>query len=305
MADDERNSLVVHATRSRAEVGDVNLAIGPLRRLVETARARLAEIEANYTGDSRAVEVTQAKLFNLVKQHYQERDRLRLIIRDRRKYLRVLLAGREHEAVHTAGKHKRTTTETASNHERRASAAEYRKELGDEAERELRKLWKQLILLYHPDRHVGEADTIDTYVKLMSTINRAKEERDIDRLREIYNDPGGFVLRQGWTWLDFSDADEIASLRKLLAAIYAEIVNKLKALNGLRESPVYELCQLSNGRPDLLDEAASGLAKTVSAEIAQLETEAEKLESEIAELLGSDEALFCDGSGRSRDVCIP
>ena len=284
MADDERNSLVVHARRSRAEVGDVNLAIGPLRRLVETARARLAEIEANYTGDRRAVEATQAKLFNLVKQHYQERDRLRLIIRDRRKYLRVLLAGRrEHEAGHTAGKHKRTTTETASHYEGSASAAEHRKELGDEAERELRKLWKQLILLYHPDRHAGEADTIDTYAKLMSTINRAKEERDIDRLREIYNDPGGFVLRQGWTWLDFSDADESASLTKLLGMLYAEIVNKLRALNGLHGSPLYELHQLSNGRPGLFDETAAGVAKAVSAEITQLAAEAEKLESEISE----------------------
>src|SRR6202044_3406117 len=100
-----------------------------------------------------------------------------------------LLTGREPEAVHTAGKHKRTTTETASNYERRASAAESRKELGDEAERELRKLWKQLILLYHPDRHAGETDTIDTSAKPMSTTNRAKEARDIDRLREIYNDP--------------------------------------------------------------------------------------------------------------------
>ena len=51
MADDERNSLVVHAPGSRAEVGDVNLAIGPLRRLVEDNLPRLAEIEANYTGD--------------------------------------------------------------------------------------------------------------------------------------------------------------------------------------------------------------------------------------------------------------
>jgi hypothetical protein len=109
-------------------------------------------------------------------------------------------------------------------------------------------------------------------------------------LREIYNDPEGFVLRQGWAWSDFSDADEIASLRKLLSTLYGEIVNKLKVLSSLRESPVYELCQLSSGRPDLLDEAASGVAKAISAETAQLETEAENLKSEITELLGSDEA---------------
>jgi DNA polymerase-3 subunit epsilon len=255
--------------------------------MVATARSRLAEIEANYAGDRRAVEATQAKLFNQVKQHYQERDRLRLIVRDRRKCLGALLAGLEHEA---ADEHQRARTETASNDEWTTSAAEHRKELGDESERELRKLWKKLILLYHPDRHAGKTDTIDTYVKLMSTINRAKEERDIGRLREIYKDPEGFVLREGWTWLAFSDADEIASLPKLLGALYAEIVNKLKALNGLRESPVYELYLLSSGRPDLLDEAASGVAKAISAETAQLETEAEKLKSEITELLGSEEA---------------
>jgi hypothetical protein len=262
--------------------------------MVATARSRLAAIEANYIGDRRAVEATQAKLFNQVKRHYQQRDRLRLIVRDRRKSLLALRASVEHEAAHVADEHQRATTETVSNDERTASAVEDRNELGEEAERELRKLWKQLTLLYHPDRHAGKADTIDTYVQLMSTINRAKEEQDLGRLREIYNDPEGFVLRQGWTSLDFSDADEIAFLRKLLSAIYAEIVNKLKALNGLRESPVYELCQLSNGRPDLLDEAASGVAKAVSAEIAQLEIEAEKLNSEIMSeimaLLRRDEA---------------
>ena len=290
MADNKRTVLVVHRQKSHAEAGDVHPAMVPLRNMVATARSRLAEIEANYAGDRRAVEATQAKLFNQVKQHYQERDRLRLIIRDRREYLRGLLASVEHEAVQVADEHLRATTETVSNDERTASAAEDRNELGEEAERELRKLWKKLILLYHPDRHAGETDTIDTYVKLMSTINRAKEERDIGRLREIYNDPQGFVLRQGWTWLDFSDADEIASLTKLLGTIYAEIVNKLKALNGLRESPVYELYLLSSGRPDLLDEAASGVGKAISAETAQLETEAEKLKSEITELLRSEEA---------------
>jgi hypothetical protein len=61
----------------------------------------------------------------------------------------------------------------------------------------------------------------------------------------------------------------------------AEIVNKLNALKGLRESAVYELYQLTSSRPVLLDEAAAGVAKGVSAEIAQLEAEAEKLNSKI------------------------
>jgi hypothetical protein len=263
---------------------DVHPGIAPLRNMVAAARVRLAEIEAKYTADRCAVEATQAKLLNLVKRHYQERDRLRLIVRDRRKYLAAVLASVEHEAVHVAGEHQRAGTYSASNNRRTASAPERGKELSRETDLELRKLWKQLIVLYHPDRHADKADKIDTYAKLTSTINRAKEERDISQLRQIANDPEGFVLRQGWAWLDFNDADEISALPKLLGTLYAEIVNKVKALNGLRGNPVYELYQLSRDRPGVLDEAAAGVAKTVSAEIAQLEAEGEKLESDIAKL---------------------
>ena len=70
--------------------------------MVAAARSRLAEIETNYTRDRCAVEAIQAKLFNLVREHYQKRDRLRLIIDHRRKYLKVLLASGDEEAAHVA-----------------------------------------------------------------------------------------------------------------------------------------------------------------------------------------------------------
>jgi hypothetical protein len=109
----------------------------------------------------------------------------------------------------------------------------------------------ELVRLYHPDRFAGEANTVDTYEKLTSAINRAKEEGDIELLREIANDPTGFILRQGWTRLDFSDATEIESLRKLLDTLHAEIIDKLEALNNLRESSEYELQNLCWRRPGL------------------------------------------------------
>jgi hypothetical protein len=102
----------------------------------------------------------------------------------------------------------------------------------------------ELVRLHHPDRFAGEANTVDTYEKLTSAINRAKEEGDIELLREIANDPTGFILRQGWTRLDFSDATEIESLRKLLDTLDAEIIDKLEALNNLHESSEYELQNL-------------------------------------------------------------
>ena len=123
---------------------------------------------------------------------------------------------------------------------------------------------------------------------MTSAINRAKEEGDIELLREIANDPAGFILRQGWTRLDFSDATEIESLRKLLDTLRAEIIDKLEALNDLHESSEYELHERSSRQPGLLDEVGADLAKAISAEIVRLETEAEKLKSEIAELIETE-----------------
>lgn len=72
-----------------------------------------------------------------------------------------------------------------------------------------------------------------------------------------------------------------------------EIIDKLEALNNLHESSEYELYQRSSRQPGLLDEVGADLAKAISAEIARLETEAERLRSEIAELVEAEEAPSC------------
>jgi DNA polymerase III epsilon subunit-like protein len=267
----------------------VHPEIAPLRNMVAAARSRLAEIETNYTRDHCAVEATQAKLFNMVRQHYQRRDRLRLIVDHRRKFLKVLLASGDEAAARVADEYEKARARSDTNYEDAARAATNKKELSSEEESEIRMLWKKLVRLYHPDRFAGEANTVDTYEKLTSAINRAREEGDIELLREIANDPTGFILRQGWTRLDFSDATEIESLRKLLDTLHAEIIDKLEALNNLHESSEYELHQRSSRQPALLDGVGADLANAISAEIARLETEAEKLKSEIAELVGAEE----------------
>jgi DNA polymerase-3 subunit epsilon len=267
----------------------VHPEIGVLRSMVAAARSRLADIEADYTRDHCAVEATQARLFNLVREHYQRRDRLRLLVDHRRKYLEVLISRGEEEAAEVEANYQKASAQSDANYGGAARAAAKKKELSAEQETELKSLWKKLVLLYHPDRHAGEADTFDTYEKLMSAISRAKEEGDIELLREIASDANSFILRQGWTALDLAEANEIASLRKLLDTLNAEIINKLEALNNLHESSDYDLHQRCQRQPGLLDEVGADLAKAISAEIARLETEAEKLKREIAELVGTDE----------------
>jgi DNA polymerase-3 subunit epsilon len=153
-------------------------------------------------------------------------------------------------------------------------------------EAELNRLWKKLVKLYHPDRFAHEPEKLETYHKLTAAINRAKDSGDIKTLREIAEDPHGFILRQGWASLDFSDAAEIGQLRRLYETLQLEIISVIESLNLLRESPDYELCQLSGQKAGVLDELASERARLLDQESAELEKQAERLAGEIKELNG-------------------
>ena len=167
-----------------------------------------------------------------------------------------------------------------------SAAAADKKQLTAEEEAELSRLWKKLVKLYHPDRFASQPDKLETYHKLTAAINRAKGAGDIKTLREIAEDPHGFILRQGWATLDFSDGVELAQLRRLYETLQLEIIAVIESLNRLKESPDYELCQLSERKSGVLDELAAERKKVLEKESAELETQASQLAEEIKELSG-------------------
>ena len=70
---------------------DTKAELQRLRVLVDAARARLAELEAGFTIEKAKVEAMKARLFARLREHFQRRDRLRLVIGYRRKYLESLV----------------------------------------------------------------------------------------------------------------------------------------------------------------------------------------------------------------------
>ena len=146
--------------------------------------------------------------------------------------------------------------------------------------------WLKRCVQNHPDRFAHEPDKLETYHKLTSAINRAKDAGDIKALREIAEDPHGFILRQGWATLDFSDEAALAQLRRLHETLQLEIIAVLESLNRLRESPDYELCQLSERKPGVLEELAAERKKLLELESGELQQQADKLAEEIEELSG-------------------
>src|SRR6266446_8854085 len=117
---------------------------------------------------------------------------------------------------------------------------------------------------------------METYHRLTAALNRAKDAGDIKTLREIADDPHGFILRQGWATLGFSDEAELAQLRRLHETLQLEIIAVFESLNRLRESPDYELCQLSERKPGVLDELAAEREKLLEKENAELGHQADR-----------------------------
>jgi len=257
-----------------------------LRALIEAARARLAEIEAAYTIEKAKVDRLQARLFERLRPLRQERDRLRILVDYRRRFFSGLLRGDEGEAERAREAHREAEERNEREYEETAQTLSSKKELTGEEEAELGKLWKSLVKLYHPDRFAHEPEKLETYGKLTAAINRAKDNGDFGTLREIANDPHGFILKQGWASLDFRDDEQAKRLEKLLESLDAEICSVQEAHKRLREGPEFELYELTTKKPTMLDTVAEKQIKLLEEENAELTREAERLADEIGKLTG-------------------
>ncbi|NCA89996.1 MAG: exonuclease [Gammaproteobacteria bacterium] len=259
-----------------------------LRQLIANARARLADLEADYTQARHGVALVQAQLFTRLRPYYERRDALKLTIQYRRRYLDTLLIEGEENAETVTRDHDQARAETEWDYAKATAEAADRQALSAEDEKALKAIYRKLVGLYHPDRYAQEPDKQAIYARLMQEINQARDRGDIARLREIANDPNGFLLRQGLSGLDLSDDAELAKLRSLYAALQARILSTLEELDRLRASGDYELYQLSQESPVVLATLADQQAAELTPEITVLEAEAARLKAEIESLTGAD-----------------
>lgn len=300
MASSQANNLIYAVPESESEskqnaspesgrtklVIYINPELERLRQLVASGRARLADLEGTFTKEKSQVDVMQATLFGRLRAHYQKRDRLRLIVNYRRKFLDALLRRGEEEAKQEESHYEQAKSQSDKDYEETAATVADKSPLSPEEEADLSQLWKKLVKLYHPDLFANQPEKLETYEKLTKAINQAKDSGDIKTLREIADDPLGFMMRQGWSTLDFSDSAEIAQLRRLHEMLQLDIIAVLESLNKLRESPDYELSELVKKKPGFMDELVEERQKRLDSESADLEKEAAKLASEIEELTG-------------------
>ena len=223
----------------------------------------------------------------MLRPQYERRDTLRLKIQYRRQYLDTLLVDGEEEAEAVKPEYEEARAETEREYEEAATQAAESPALSDEEEQQIKPLFRKLVRLYHPDRFAHDPEKQEAYLRLTQEINQARDCGDISRLREIANDPNGFLLRQGYDSLDFDDDAQLAKLRQLYETLQARILTVLEELAQLRESGDYELYRLSRERPEFLQVFADQQAEGIAAEIVELEAEAGQLAQEIESLTGA------------------
>ena len=78
----------------------------------------------------------------------------------------------------------------------------------------------------------------------------------------------------------------MARLRQLWESLELEILRVLETTNRLRESPEWELHELTAKQPEMLDSVVAKQTALLEKEISGLAGEAERLGREIGELTG-------------------
>lgn len=262
-----------------------------LKELIGYSRARLAELEAEFTDEKSSVDAINAALFRLVRAEYQRRDNLKLIVNYRRLFRDTLISRGEDVAEQVSAEYKDAQDASDREYADAEQLTSQKTNLTDEEQAEIKQLWKKLVQLYHPDRFQNDPVKKATYEKLIQAINEARDRGDVEVLREIANDPDGFIAKNQWGKIDIEDGDDQEDLLKLYRAIEIKIVERIEALQSLRESAEYELMKQCRERAGLLDKVAEQQKRALVAEIEQLEAEAEALSNEIREMTGNDGSI--------------
>jgi hypothetical protein len=95
-------------------------------------------------------------------------------------------------------------------------------------------------------------------------------------------------MRHGWTAIDLGDSDELEQLQKLFNSLEAEILAVIEATDALKESPDYELYQITEREPAVFERVIAQQIAGIEVELAELKAEAERLAGEIEELTGAE-----------------
>ena len=256
--------------------------------LIRIARSRIADLSMSYMEVKLKIDGINTALFQRVKDDYQKRDRLTLLIKYRKAFIDVLLSNRTAETDEMAADFAAEQAEADQEYKQAVSRANEAAELSDNEKIEIKTLFKKLAKLFHPDRYSADPDKQAVYQKLMATINNARIKNDIETLKEISSDADAYIKKQGWDLINIEEEATTLDLKKLYEALQLEIEKRTEALNLLKESPDYALADFCKDDPSRIDDIAARQSRQLQTDISEKQIEADRLKVELENLEGGD-----------------
>jgi DNA polymerase-3 subunit epsilon len=256
------------------------------QRLVEAARARLAELELEYGIEKSKVDSIRSRLFAALRAFYQERDRLRLLVQFRKAFIDRLLAEGEEAAGKTASDYEREAARKDSEYDSTEAALKGKRELNEEETARLKQLWKKLVRMFHPDLYEHDPEKRKTYERLTQAINEARDRGDIDLLELIAKNPLAFILKQGWASISLDVTRGLMELRSLYEHLQARILELIETLDEVRASADYAIYQVVEEDAAVIERITAEQRAELEKEIEALKAEAERKAAEARELAG-------------------
>jgi len=255
-----------------------------LRRLVETARDRLAGLEAELASIRSKVDQVRATIFHALRPLYEKRDSLRLKIEYRKMYIDTLLAEGDEAAEDVEAEFWEKEESTRRQYEKTAQALEDKHVLSEEEEKHIQKLWKKLVRLYHPDKFHNDPEKREAYEKLTAEINQAKDSGDIRKLEEIAADPDAYLVKMGLRADDLQLGHDKVNIKKAWEALQERILQTLEEIDAQKASEDFDLYELTKKDASLLEKVVGQLSQGLQETVDSLEEELAKLDEEIENL---------------------
>jgi len=254
--------------------------------MISSSRDRLANIETEYLSLKSKIDQVRSKVFQGLAPLYEKRDRLILKIQYCKMYIEVLLGEGEGEAKNVEEEFGEADQKKKQEYKETAQALTNKREITKEEEIRLKKIWKQLARVYHPDKFMGDPDKEEAYNQLMAEINQAKEYNDISKMEEIASDPEAYLAQKVFGSFDLKDDGKVIDLQKVWTALQDQILFAMEGLEQLRESPDHDLYKIASNQPAIIDKVIESRAKELNNKIHKLQKEADVIGKEISELGG-------------------
>ena len=113
---------------------------------------------------------------------------------------------------------------TGKEYDSTASALEGKRELNEDGAARLKRLWKKLVRMFHPDLHGQDPEKRKTYQLPTQAINEARYRGDIGLLELI-------AKEQGWASVSFDPERGLMELRALYEHLQAGILEISKLIS--------------------------------------------------------------------------